>query len=219
MRAGWIIVLTSACSFQAPVSTATDALPQVDDAGPDAAIDAPSPTASCPASYELIHGTSRYRLGTAATWTAAQEACEADGGHLVVIDDSAENAFVIGLQPTGDLWIGMSDHLAEGTFVWVSGAPLSAGHQSWQVVPAPQPNDGGGSEDCGELNVTGVWNDNTCDAVQNYVCECDGITPAAPTWCTTGTDRSCDSCEDRCDQRFDGDGECRASDQSCREGE
>lgn len=207
---GTALVLLVGCGFSAPIGSgggdaAPGDAPRTDAPPPDG-----PPPSSCPAAYTLAHGTSRYRLGAAASWYDAQLACEADGAHLVVVDDAAENAFVHGLQPTGDLWLGLSDHQAENTFRWVTGAAVTGGYQNWQTSP-PQPNNAAGVEDCAIKNTAGVWNDVPCDFVRAYVCECDGVAAPAPTWCRTGTLTSCDHCDDRCDQMFDGDGACSGS--------
>ncbi len=46
------------------------------------------------------------------------------GGTLVAINDAAEDAF-LQANFTGDYWIGLSDELSEGNFVWDTGDPLS----------------------------------------------------------------------------------------------
>ena len=113
-----------------------------------------------------------------------------------MIDDNSENDFVLTLDADGSIWIGLSDHGAEATFRWVSGAAAGGGYENWQVL---QPNDLGMEEDCAEVNPGGVWNDLTCATSETYVCECDGAAlPAMPTWCRTGLDTSCDTCGDNC---------------------
>lgn len=67
-----------------------------------------------------------YHILEESTWTDAQTAAIGLGGHLVTIDDQAENDWVF--QTFGnwsgqarDLWIGLNDISAEGSFVWASG--------------------------------------------------------------------------------------------------
>jgi hypothetical protein len=78
-------------------------------------------------------------------WDAAEAEAVSLGGHLVTINDAAENNFVFStfgslavgyaaansLPNTGkiSLWIGYSDALSEGNYTWVSGAP--AGYTNW----------------------------------------------------------------------------------------
>ena len=49
-----------------------------------------------------------YAASTAATWDAAQADCAANGGHLVVINDQAENDFIFNNMSTatGSIWTG-----------------------------------------------------------------------------------------------------------------
>jgi len=70
-----------------------------------------------------------YYMLEASSWTNAEAAASALGGHLVTINDSAENAWVISTFGGDDyaLWIGLTDAASERTFVWASGEPLSYG--------------------------------------------------------------------------------------------
>lgn len=200
-----VIVLLAACSFERrlPGTTGDDAdMPIFEDAP---AMSGGEPAATtCMPSYTMTHGTSRYRVGTASSWYAAEASCESDGGHLVVIDDAAENAFVLTFDPpdmTIDLWLGGSDHNNEDTFLWVTGGTIaqsgSSPYQNWQ---SPQPNNAGGAEDCMEMNNGGGWNDNGCGFPQPFVCECDTkpIAMNPKTYCETGTMQHCESCGDFC---------------------
>ena len=191
--------MLAACSFEHGKLVETDVR---DAAVTDTLVDAPPDAppdgdTRCGAGYAATHGTSKYRVGVA-SWYDAERACEMEGAHLVVIGDAAENAFVLTLDPDGNIWIGMSDHRVEDTFRWVTGGTVSPTDTRWQSSP-PQPNDAGGAEDCGEMNAGAVWNDNPCDSSQTYVCECDEVAlPQTPTWCETGSFTSCDTCGDAC---------------------
>lgn len=162
----------------------------------DGVIDVTSPVdtpAVCGAAYKAVVGmTSRYRMGGAATtWQLAERDCESDGGHLPVIDDAAENAWVES-QVVG--WLGLTDHVTEGTFLHVTGmAPV---YSNWNPS---EPSDTAGSEDCGAHYVGIEWNDYPCSIDLPYVCECDlRPLPSPAVWCTTGQDSSCNTCDDAC---------------------
>ncbi len=71
-----------------------------------------------------------YYLLTANTWTASEAEAVVLGGHLVTINDQAENHWVYnhfinfgGVQR--GLWIGLTDQAAEGTWRWSSGQPVN----------------------------------------------------------------------------------------------
>ncbi len=116
--------------------------------------------------YMLIKG--------ALTWEEAKSACEALGGHLVTITSAEENAIVRGLLPPENIFIGMSDHVTEGTWVWVTGEEFA--YTNW----APgEPNNYGGDQDYGAIYGTGsssagMWDDESLN--RGYICEWDDYT-------------------------------------------
>lgn len=146
---------------------------------------------ACAPSYELANGSSRYRRGADLSWTEAEADCEADGGHLVVIDDAAENAFVRAQAAGSLLWIGLSDHLTEGTMRWVTGEPVT-----FEDFETGQPNNNLGTEDCVVLT-DDEWNDTECRRDFAYLCECDGR-PVAATSCDTDSATDCGECGTVC---------------------
>ena len=88
--------------------------------------------------------THSYFLLTSSDWTDAEAAAVSMGGHLVTVNDAAENDWLLstfsnfGGQARA-LWIGLNDAAEEGAFTWSSGEPVSYTH--WEVG---QPDDGGG---------------------------------------------------------------------------
>lgn len=122
-------------------------------------------------------------------WNAAKLAAEAltaygSSGYLVTITSAAENNFVKA-RLNGDAWIGASDVSSEGDWKWVTGP--EAGTSFWSGADnghtvnsqyaswgGGEPNDSGGSEDCGEEYVSsGTWNDLPCSgtSISGYVAE------------------------------------------------
>src|SRR6185503_8412841 len=104
------------------------------------------------------HGGHIYQLFAASTWTGAEATAVALGGHLVTINDAAENDFVQNSMLAFDgrdrrAWIGLNDAASEGTFTWSSGGPVT--YTNWN---AGEPNDFGGNEDYAEmLGSNGRW--------------------------------------------------------------
>lgn len=94
-----------------------------------------------------------YYLLRSMTWTASEAAAVAHGGHLVTINDAAENQWVVDTfahfgGASRPLWIGLTDREVEGTFEWVSGEPFD--YAKWNTASG-EPNNSGGSgyeEDC-----------------------------------------------------------------------
>ena len=86
------------------------------------------------------HGGHTYYLLTSSTWAEAQSAAMRLGGDLVTIDDAAENDFVfqrfdsLAVSRAGggtpSLWIGLSDHQNEGSFVWSDGSGST--YRNWK---------------------------------------------------------------------------------------
>lgn len=164
-----------------------------------------APGLRCADSYTtVVEGlTSRYKVvAIGQPWVVAERDCEADGAHLVVIDDAAEQTYLTSLakQTTTDnassnelVWLGLSDQTLEGTFEWVTGQALSLSHWS-----GGEPNNSfGGIEDCAEIRGSGDWNDDHCSARLAYVCECDGAASAA-RWCDTDLPATCGDCSTSC---------------------
>ncbi len=109
---------------------------------------------------------STYYLLEASSWTAAQTFALGLGGNLATIDDADENEWVrVNLANYGgsarDVWIGFTDQAVEGTFVWISGAPVT--FTNWS--PGEPNNSGDGEHYAQLLPGSGQWNDNANEPV------------------------------------------------------
>jgi len=62
-----------------------------------------------------------YYLLSTNSWTRAEKEAVSLGGHLVTINDEAEQTWVYSKFGSNEVWIGLSDREVEGTFQWVSG--------------------------------------------------------------------------------------------------
>ena len=127
--------------------------------------------AGCPAAYWT---------GPLANWSEARVACEANGGHLVVIDEMTENDEVVLLAAGLHVWIGYTDAASEGAFAWIEG---TSAFTHWATGEPNNAGAGGTDEDCAflhaEINsahvpsgMTGYWTDIACNTPIAYVCEC-----------------------------------------------
>lgn len=99
-----------------------------------------------------------YHLLAIQDWASAEAAAVSLGGHLASIADEAENTWVRLNMLSWDgrartAWIGFTDQLNEGDFIWTSGDPVT--YTNWN---AGEPNDVGG-EDFTEMQSSGGWND------------------------------------------------------------
>lgn len=138
------------------------------------------------------------------SWTNAEKAAEAEGGHLATITSQAENEFVSNLCSAQNLWVFWS-----GSYFgpWLGGkAPVNRSNATdgWQWVTVEQwlftkwrpgePSNGGRNENCLQYARTPSekapygWNDvketgepsNAGGGVYSYVIEIDGFRPRTP---------------------------------------
>ncbi len=63
-------------------------------------------------------------VGMEKTWHGASTYCQSRSGHLVTTESASENDFVYNLSE-GNTWLGASDEIQEGTWVWVTGEQLT----------------------------------------------------------------------------------------------
>ncbi len=119
-----------------------------------------------------------YMLLSEENWTSSEAEAVALGGHLVTINDAAEDSWVYNTFGNWNgsprsIWIGLNDEAVEGVFVWVSGQ--TATYSNW----APgQPDNDVGLDPNGEQYVhiygfgatwgPGQWKD-TIDADPGYI--------------------------------------------------
>ena len=93
-----------------------------------------------------------YASNSAADWGYAKSDCEAKGGHLVVINDEAENDFVkSAINPaSGSIWTGLNTVYSPNVFNWINNDPVN--YTNWQ---AGEPN--GNGIDQAALNEEIFW--------------------------------------------------------------
>lgn len=90
-----------------------------------------------------------YYILTESSWSAAQAEAVSLGGNLATIRSAAENQWIFNTFAgfggvDRNLWIGFNDVAVEGTFVWVSGEPVT--YTNW-APGEPSNNLGGQSEE------------------------------------------------------------------------
>ena len=117
-------------------------------------------------------------FATPKTWAQAKAACDALPAHLAKISNAAQNTLVAQLSLNVDSFIGATDAVTEGTFLWEDGTPLA-----YMNFRTGEPNNGAGlyQEDClvmaGKKSVDG-WDDRPCTTgivagagAYPYICE------------------------------------------------
>lgn len=164
-------------------------------------------TGSYGVTYNSTTGSFYLFVNTALSWTAANTAAAGNiingvAGHLVQINNAAENSAVDTLAGTNDVWIGLNDAATEGTFkfiggpmdgisTWlgngvdVGGAALNGTYSNWDTSTGPDnPDDGNGgaSQDYVRQRNGGTWRDETdSSTTYRYVIEWEGSQLLNPT--------------------------------------
>ena len=123
------------------------------------------------------------------TGPQAQAYAQTFGANLISVQSATENADLVqALSNQGYagqvIWIGYSDAITEGSFVWYDGAPLS--YSNW----APgEPNNSGGVEHCTQIYPDGSWNDLNCagynslSVIEVNICPQVSVVNVPPTHC------------------------------------
>ena len=91
---------------------------------------------------------------TAVSWPNAEGYATQNGGHLVTINDSAEQQWIQTNFPSQDMWIGLLRGSGGDGWQWISGATST--YRNWGPG---QPDFYGGIEIYGQIYANGVWND------------------------------------------------------------
>jgi len=105
-----------------------------------------------------------------ASRTNAEADCVTLNMHLAAVRSDPSNAVVQSLVVGKVSWLGATDAVTEGTFLWPDGSDLT-GYDNFR---SGVPNNGGGQgqEDCLviEGNNGGSWDDRPCGNTFAYVC-------------------------------------------------
>jgi hypothetical protein len=115
---------------------------------------------------------SLYFLLSADTWQNSEAEAVTLGGHLVTINDAAEQAWVFSTfggygGEDRHLWIGFHDSNFEGQWEWINGDPVT--YTNWDPF-SPSPNAGFPTEDYGYMwrpNMTAPWTSGAWDDRRN----------------------------------------------------
>ena len=125
------------------------------------------------------NGHTYYRLNASYRSCAEEYAVSVLGGHLVTINDAAENAFVqntFASATNSAVWIGLNDIAEENSFVNESGEPVT--YNNWGTGEPSNSND----EDLVYMYPDGFWNDSNnfpnavygvVEVPTNHFCACD----------------------------------------------
>ncbi|XP_052765597.1 perlucin-like protein [Mya arenaria] len=142
-----------------------------------AATNAPSAKLStCPNNWELFQGSCYYFKPDFMEFNDSELFCNLNNGHLVHIDNAAEQAFVtnriLNINRNQSWWIGLRDTEVEGVYRWVDTDEVLAPPMFIDWEPT-QPLDAYNIEDCVGLwwARSMLWNDMSCKNKFPSICE------------------------------------------------
>ncbi|XP_045910090.1 CD209 antigen-like protein E isoform X2 [Micropterus dolomieu] len=133
---------------------------------------------SCPVGWRMFSCACYFLSNESGSWEKGREDCKTRGADLVVINSSEEQKFLSNFTKEEIMaWIGLTDRIKEGTWMWINGAPLSL--QPFQYWRSGQPDNNGGhrslgEEDCAHIIYGGEennWNDLSCETDMRWICE------------------------------------------------
>ncbi|KAL4629352.1 hepatic lectin-like isoform X1 [Arapaima gigas] len=126
---------------------------------------------SCATGWRFHRGKCYFFSSSRMSWTRSRDFCTSVGGHLVIINSEAEQAF-IRTSAAERLWTGLSSPEARDQWVWLDNMPMAVGAQFWFREAWRQlsgGSNGGGA--CASLDVALGWQRRHCSAVNKFVCE------------------------------------------------
>lgn len=111
------------------------------------------------------------------SWDDANIHARAEGAHLVTINDTAEQKWLLEIFGHHLYWIGLTDYSTEGEWVWENGEPIT--FTNW--APHEPQDDDWGDEDFVMMDYSGEWSDvgpNNVEwrMVRLAIIEKDGVT-------------------------------------------
>ncbi|XP_049890227.1 lactose-binding lectin l-2-like [Epinephelus moara] len=134
---------------------------------------------TCPMFWFNFNSRCYKYVATRMTWADAELHCVSEGANLVSIHSLNEHNFVKSLVKNFDpaegwTWIGLSDVHKEGSWMWSDGSAVK-----FVFWATGQPDNAGGRENCGHLNLGTElkWNDHQCSQTFTFVCASRTICP------------------------------------------
>ncbi|XP_078391436.1 C-type lectin domain family 4 member C-like [Cetorhinus maximus] len=113
---------------------------------------------------------------TRLSWEQSKELCSSQQGHLAIVNNDQVQNFLFEQAKEASYWIGMTDSVTEGIWMWVDGTKVMDGKTFW----GPGQPDNAFSrtyrmrENCGLMRLR-RWYDEACGAKFPAICEKNAI--------------------------------------------
>ncbi|XP_041123668.1 CD209 antigen-like protein C [Polyodon spathula] len=153
---------------------------------------------ACPQNWELFNGKCYYFSTDRMNRNSSRDNCTSLGGHLVIIESDGEQKFLskkawsirhnVTKEDEKSHWIGLTDAVTEGTWLWVDGNPLIGNVKAkfWAtrtVDHGKEPDNydkvDRSGEDCAQLQPKGnsheTWFDSSCTQQYKRICETKAV--------------------------------------------
>ncbi|XP_026723414.1 CD209 antigen-like protein A [Athene cunicularia] len=124
-------------------------------------------TKKCSAGWKVFEKSCYFFSTETMSWVDAKEICADQGAHLVIVNSEMEQNFLKeSINNSGTYWLGVTDQLEEGTWVWINGKHTSISY--WNTWKENKDRD---QKDCGSIGPDGIWNDDRCSHFNHWICE------------------------------------------------
>ncbi|KAJ8260442.1 hypothetical protein GJAV_G00182190 [Gymnothorax javanicus] len=127
----------------------------------------------CPQGWVQFYSKCYFFSNERKSWTESRIDCIKQGADLVIIKSKEEQDLISRNSKYYDRWIGLSDTVTEGTWLWVDGSPLQGGF--WG---SGEPNDQyhyRGTDCVVTAEREKAWVDTHCKKIGRFICETDAL--------------------------------------------
>ncbi|KAJ8259615.1 hypothetical protein GJAV_G00171480 [Gymnothorax javanicus] len=132
----------------------------------------------CPQGWKQFDSKCYYFSTEYKGWTESRIDCIKRGADLVIIESKKEQDSISSNLTYYNHWIGLSDSVTEGIWLWVDGSRLQRGfwgskepdNKPWSYTTQYQ------GADCAVTVLSdNVWMDTSCDSYNRFICETDAL--------------------------------------------
>ncbi|XP_055971106.1 asialoglycoprotein receptor 2 [Sorex fumeus] len=127
-------------------------------------------TECCPVNWIEHEGSCYWFSHTGSTWSEAENYCQLEKAHLVVINSKDEQDFIVQHTNSFNNWIGLTER--DGFWKWVDGTDLKYKNMVLHRLDDWRGREVDSSrESCFEIQRNGFWNRDLCLQTHRWVCE------------------------------------------------